>query len=62
VTLHDAVDPATAATARAAAAATPAKAAATNVPSKGLVLAALAAGGLGILMGFAGWLAGRSRV
>jgi periplasmic copper chaperone A len=62
VTLHDAVDPATAATAKTAAAAAPAKATATNVPSQGLVLAALAAGGLGILMGFAGWLAGRSRV
>jgi periplasmic copper chaperone A len=62
VTLHDAVDPATAATAKTAAAAAPAKATATNVPSQGLVLAAFAAGGLGILMGFAGWLAGRSRV
>jgi uncharacterized protein YcnI len=60
VTLDDLPDPSEAATARAAAAAKPvAKAAATDVPSRGLVIAALAAGGLGVLMGFAGWVAGR---
>jgi periplasmic copper chaperone A len=58
VTLDDAVDPAAAATAKAAA---PAKAAATGVPSQGLVIAALAAGGLGMLMGFTGWVVARSR-
>ena len=39
----------------------PAKAAATGVPSQGLVIAALAAGGLGMLMGFTGWVVARSR-
>ena len=58
VTLDNAVDPAEAATAKAAA---PAKAAATGVPSQGLVIAALAAGGLGMLMGFTGWVVARSR-
>ena len=61
VTLDDALDPAEAATAKAAAAAAPAKAAATGVPSQGLVIAALAAGGLGMLMGFTGWVVARSR-
>jgi periplasmic copper chaperone A len=61
VTLDDALDPAAAATAKATAAAVPAKAAATDGPSRGLVIAALAAGGLGMLMGFTGWVVARSR-
>jgi periplasmic copper chaperone A len=62
VTLDDTPDPAVAASARAAAAARPVKAAATtsnDLPSKTLVIAALAAGALGALLGFAGWVAGR---
>ncbi len=58
VTLDDAVDPAAAATAKAAAAAAPAAAVAHDEPSRALVIAALAAGGLGILMGFGGWISG----
>ncbi len=58
VTLDDALDPAAAATAKATAAARPAAAAASDAPSQELVLAALAAGGLGVLMGFAGWISG----
>ena len=61
VTLDDAVDPAAEATAKATAAAAPAKASAAGVPSQGLVVAALAAGGLGMLMGFTGWVVARSR-
>lgn len=59
VTLDDVPDPSEAATARAAAAAHPVATAADDVPSRTLVIAALAAGGLGVLMGFAGWVAGR---
>jgi uncharacterized protein YcnI len=59
VTLDDAADPAAAATAKAqAAAAVPAKAVASDTPSRSLVIGALAAGGLGMLMGFAGWMSG----
>ena len=62
VTLDDIPGPAEAATARAQAAAKPAVAAATtDLPSRELVYAALGAGGLGVLMGFAGWVAGRRR-
>jgi len=32
--------------------------AASDEPSRALVIAALAAGGLGILMGFTGWVSG----
>jgi uncharacterized protein YcnI len=56
VTLDDVPDPSEAATARAAATARPAAAVASDVPSRTLVIAALAAGGLGVLMGFAGWV------
>jgi uncharacterized protein YcnI len=60
VTLDDLPGPAEAATARAEAVARPAAAAAAqDLPSRDLVIAALAAGGLGVLMGFAGWVAGR---
>jgi uncharacterized protein YcnI len=59
VTLNDVPDPSEAATAHAAAAAQPAATAVGDVPSRTLVIAALAAGGLGALMGFAGWVAGR---
>jgi hypothetical protein len=61
VTLDDAVDLAAEATAKATVAAAPAKASAAGVPSQGLVIAALAAGGLGMLMGFTGWVVARSR-
>ena len=62
VTLDDIPGPAEAATARAQAAAKPAVVAATtDLPSRELVYAALGAGGLGVLMGFAGWVAGRRR-
>jgi len=57
VTLDDAPSPSEAATARAAAAAAkPAAAVAQDVPSKELVIGALAAVGLGLLLGFAGWV------
>jgi uncharacterized protein YcnI len=56
VTLDDAPTPSEAATARAAAATKPAAAVAQDVPSKELVIGALAAGGLGLLLGFAGWV------
>jgi uncharacterized protein YcnI len=55
VTLNDLPGPSEAATANAAAAARPAATAADG-PSRELVLAGLAAGGLGALMGFAGWV------
>jgi uncharacterized protein YcnI len=58
VTLDDLPDPSEAATARAAAAARPAATVAQDVPSRDLVIAALAAGGLGVLLGFAGWVRG----
>jgi periplasmic copper chaperone A len=62
VTLDDLPGPAEAASARAQAAAKPPVAAATpELPSRELVYAALGAGGLGVLMGFAGWVAGRRR-
>ena len=55
VTLDDAPSPSEAATERAAAA-KPAVAVAQDVPSRELVIGALAAGGLGLLLGFAGWV------
>jgi periplasmic copper chaperone A len=59
VTLDDLPGPAEAAAARAQAVARPAAAVAQDLPSRDLVIAAIAAGGLGVLMGFAGWVAGR---
>ena len=61
VTLDDVLTPSEAATERAAAAAAkPAVAVAQDVPSRELVIGALALGGLGLLLGFAGWVrAGR---
>jgi uncharacterized protein YcnI len=59
VTLDDLPAPSEAATARATSAARPVAKPADDVPSRGLVIAALAAGGLGVLMGFAGWVSGR---
>jgi uncharacterized protein YcnI len=58
VTLDSLPGPAEAATARAQAAARPvAKAAAADdLPSRGLVLGAIGAAGLGVLLGFAGWI------
>ncbi len=63
VTLDSLPGPAEAATARAQAAARPAAKAATvqDLPSRELVLAALAAAGLGVLLGFAGWVRAGSR-
>jgi uncharacterized protein YcnI len=58
LTLNNLPDPSEAATAHAAAAARPA-APAGDVPSRTLVIAALAAGGLGMLTGVGGWVAGR---
>jgi uncharacterized protein YcnI len=55
VTLDNLPDPSTAATARAQAAA-PVATAKDDAPSRELVIAALAAGGLGVLLGFAGWV------
>jgi uncharacterized protein YcnI len=55
VTLDDSPSPSEAATERAAAA-KPAVAVAQDVPSRELVIGALAAGGLGLLLGFAGWV------
>jgi uncharacterized protein YcnI len=60
VTLDDLPDPSEAATERAKAAAAPkATEPSSDLPSRGLVFAALGAGGLGVLMGFAGWVSGR---
>ena len=60
VTLDDLPDPSAAATARAQAAARPATAS-EDLPSRTLVLGALAAGGLGVLLGLAGWVRAGSR-
>ena len=63
VTLDNLPDPSAAATARAQRAAAPVATAEDDGPSRELVIAALAAGGLGVLLGFAGWVrAGARRV
>jgi periplasmic copper chaperone A len=59
VTLNDALDPSEAA--KRAAAPAPVATAADDGPSQGLVLAALAAGGLGLLLGFAGFVRSGAR-
>ena len=56
VTLNDLPAPSEAASAKAQATVTPAQP--SDVPSRELVIAALAAGGLGVLLGFAGWVRG----
>jgi periplasmic copper chaperone A len=63
VTLDSLPGPAEAATARAQAAARPVVAARENedLPSRNLVLGAIGAGGLGALLGFAGWVSGLRR-
>jgi uncharacterized protein YcnI len=59
LTLDDLPDPSEAATERAKAATAPKATESSDLPSRGLVVAALGAGGLGVLMGFAGWVSGR---
>jgi uncharacterized protein YcnI len=62
VTLTNTPDPATAAIQAATPKVAPKAAPASDLPSQGLVLGALVAGGLGMLMGMAGWIAGARRM